>query len=72
MSSMKSAATSKMSAAGGEGGGGGQAVLEGASNVWVILGVIGLLLALVAAGIFVWIRKGGLKDMISSSDDPWK
>ncbi|MCS5535529.1 MAG: hypothetical protein NZ802_06720, partial [Candidatus Poseidoniales archaeon] len=56
----------------GEGGGGGQAVLEGASNVWIILGVIGLLLALVAAGIFVWIRKGGLKEMISSSDDPWK
>ena len=56
----------------GEDGGGGQAVLEGASQVWVILGVIGLLLALVAAGIFVWIRKGGLKDMISSSNDPWK
>jgi hypothetical protein len=56
----------------GEGGGGGQAVLEGASNVWIILGVIGLLLALVAAGIFVWIRKGGLKEMMTSSGDPWK
>ncbi len=56
----------------GEGGGGGQAVLEGASNVWIILGVIGLLLALVATGIFVWIRKGGLKEMIISSGDPWK
>ena len=56
----------------GEGGGGGQAVLEGASNVWIILGVIGLLLALVAAGIFIWIRKGGLKEMMTSSGDPWK
>ncbi|MDP7329211.1 MAG: hypothetical protein QF612_05140 [Candidatus Thalassarchaeaceae archaeon] len=56
----------------GEGGGGGQAVLEGASNVWIILGVIGLLLALVAAGIFVWIRKGGLKEMMTSSGDHWK
>ena len=56
----------------GEGGGGGQAVLAGASNVWVILGIIGLILVLVSVGIFVWIRKGGLKEMISSSDDPWR
>ena len=56
----------------GEGGGGGQAVLEGASNVWIILGVIGILLALVAVGLVLWIRKGGLTQMMTSSDDPWK
>ena len=56
----------------GEGGGGGQAVLEGASNVWIILGIIGLILVLVAVGLVLWIRKGGLTQMMTSSDDPWK
>ena len=56
----------------GEGGGGGQAVLEGASNVWIILGIIGLILVLVAVGLVLWIRKGGLTQMMTPSDDPWK
>ena len=56
----------------GEGGGGGQAVLEGASNVWIILGIIGLILALAAVGLVLWIRKGGLTQMMTPSDDPWK
>ena len=58
--------------ASGEGGGGGQAVLEGASNVWIILSIIGLLLVLVAVGLVLWIRKGGLTQMMASSGDPWK
>ncbi len=54
------------------GGGGGQAVMEGASQVWVILGIISLILILAVVGITFWIRGGGLKQMTDSSEGPWK
>ncbi|MED5486899.1 MAG: choice-of-anchor X domain-containing protein [Candidatus Thermoplasmatota archaeon] len=55
---------------GGENGG-GQAVLEGASQTWLILGVIGLFLVAAIVGLTLWIRSGGLRDMISTPEDPW-
>ena len=54
---------------GGEGG--GQAVLESASQEWLIFGIIGLFVILAIVGITMWIRGGGLKQMIPS-EDPWK
>ena len=54
------------------GGGGGQAVLEGASQEWLVFSIIGILLILSIAGITLWIRGGGLKQMMGPSDGPWK
>jgi hypothetical protein len=53
------------------GGGGGQGVLETASNTWLIIGVISILILGACVGITLWIRGGGLKQMIPS-EDPWK
>ncbi len=50
------------------GGGGGQAVMEGASQVWLILGIIGIILVLAIVGITFWIRGGGLEQMSGSSE----
>jgi len=55
----------------GDGGGGGQAVLESANQEWLVFGIIGLFVILAIAGITIWIRGGGLKQMIPS-EDPWK
>ncbi len=52
-------------------GGGGQAVLEGASQEWLVFGIIGLFAILAIVGITMWIRGGGLKQMVPS-EDPWK
>ena len=54
-----------------EGGGGGQAVLEGASQEWLVFGIIGLFVILAIVGITMWIRGGGLKQMMPS-EGPWK
>jgi hypothetical protein len=62
----------ELGTSGEDGGGGGQAVMEGASQVWVILGIISLILVLAVIGITFWIRGGGLKQMTDSSEGPWK
>ena len=54
-----------------EGDGGGQAVLEGASQEWLVFGIIGLFIILAIVGITMWIRGGGLKQMMPS-EGPWK
>ena len=51
-------------------GGGGQGVIEGASQVWLILTVIGIIVLLAIVGITVWIRGGGLEQMTASSQGP--
>ncbi|MDE0708554.1 MAG: hypothetical protein OSB33_06355 [Candidatus Poseidoniales archaeon] len=56
----------------GEGGGGGQAVLEGASQEWLVFSIISIFLILTIVGITFWIRGGGLKQMIPSQEGPWK
>ena len=56
----------------GEGGGGGQAVLEGASQEWLVFSIIAVFLILAIVGITFWIRGGGLKQMMPSQEGPWK
>ncbi len=42
--------------------------MEGASQVWLILGIIGIILVLAIVGITFWIRGGGLEQMSGSSE----
>ncbi|MDG1525707.1 MAG: hypothetical protein P8Q90_06540, partial [Candidatus Thalassarchaeaceae archaeon] len=54
------------------GGGGGQAVLEGASQEWLVFSIIGIFLIMAIVGITLWIRGGGLKQMVMPAEGPWK
>jgi hypothetical protein len=54
------------------GGGGGQAVLEGASQEWLVFSIIGIFLIMAIVGITLWIRGGGLKQMVMPPEGPWK
>ncbi|MEE2759218.1 MAG: choice-of-anchor X domain-containing protein [Candidatus Thermoplasmatota archaeon] len=56
----------------GDSSGGGQAVLETASNTWLIIGIISIIILVSLVGLAFWIRGGGLKQMMLPSDDPWK
>ena len=56
----------------GDGTGGGQAVLETASNTWIIVGLISLIILVSLVGLAFWIRGGGLKQMMLPSEGPWK
>ena len=54
------------------GSGGGQAVLKTASNTWLIISLIGVIILVSLVGLAFWIRGGGLKLMMLPTEDPWK
>ncbi|MEE2747909.1 MAG: choice-of-anchor X domain-containing protein [Candidatus Thermoplasmatota archaeon] len=55
-----------------DGSGGGQAVLKTASNTWLIISLIGVIILVSLVGLAFWIRGGGLKQMMLPTEDPWK
>ena len=55
-----------------DGSGGGQAVLNTASNTWLIISLIGVIILVSLVGLAFWIRGGGLKLMMLPTEDPWK
>ena len=55
-----------------DGSGGGQAVLNTASNTWLIISLIGVIILVSLVGLAFWIRGGGLKQMMLPTEDPWK